>query len=85
MKTKNKTSLTLLIVVVIIGGIYFINDRYLKQKKEAVFCPTTGDFNKCYVYRCNTGYIYNNIKKLAPGNNPLDCSDGSKIEEVREE
>ncbi len=55
----------------------------IKMKKtEEVSCTTTFP-SYCYLYRCNTGYIYG-ISLSMPGSNPLRCTDGSLVESVRE-
>lgn len=84
MKIQNKTLLILLLLIIVVGGIYFVYRNSFKEKKEAVFCPTTSASPHCYLYRCNTGYIYTNFNKISPGNNPLECSDGSEIESIKE-
>ncbi len=84
---KNKIILISL-TIIIIGGIYLVYQKSYKERKESLFCPTTvdstGNMSPCYAYRCDTGYIFTNRNKIAPGNNPLECSDGSKIKQVGE-
>lgn len=53
-----------------------------RKQTESIFCTSTKPSN-CYLYRCNTGYIYN-ISLPMPGGNPLSCTDGSEIERVKE-
>ncbi len=52
------------------------------KKTEEVFCSATVP-SHCYLYRCNTGYLYT-ISVPAPGSNPLRCTDNSEIENVKE-
>ena len=52
------------------------------KQTEHVFCTATTS-SQCYLYRCNSGYIYA-VSHPAPGSNPLRCTDGSQIERVEE-
>jgi hypothetical protein len=67
---------------VLIDDATSIQQGLREKKTEGIFCSVTVP-SHCYLYRCNTAYIYaTNLPP--PGSNPLKCTDGSEIESVRE-
>jgi hypothetical protein len=58
-----------------------IQQAISKKETEKVSCSSTVPTH-CYLYKCNSGYIYSDPIS-APGNNPLRCTDGSEIEQIR--
>lgn len=76
----------IIIGVVIFGfGIYFLSnrqntDRQGQNIKEDIICGSTLE-QRCFKYRCETGYLPN----IPPPGGPGLCSDGStptQLEEV---
>jgi hypothetical protein len=58
-----------------------IQQALLKKETRRVYCTSTVP-SHCYMYECNSGYIYSNPIS-APGNNPFRCTDGSEVKQIR--